>query len=106
MDIERNIEFIISQQAQFAADIQFLKENQEALQQNQQALQQNQQAITKQQEAILGNEAATQKDIRSLVDVVASLARLHEALTGTVQDLASRLDTLITVVESHLTGHK
>jgi hypothetical protein len=89
MDIERTIEFIVNQQAQFSTDIQLLKENQKEMQQ-----------------VIMDNQAATQKDIRSLVDVVTSLARLHEGLVRTVQETNSRLNTLIGIVERHISDHQ
>jgi hypothetical protein len=103
MDLERTIEFIVNQQAQFSADIQLLKESQQAMQRQQQAMQDQQQAL---QQVVLDYQAATQKDIRSLVDVVTSLARLHEGLVGTVQETNSRLNTLIGIVERHISDHK
>ena len=99
MDIERTMQFIVSQQAQFAADIQLLKEQQAATQN------QHQEFLT---------------DLRSLVGLVSNIAELQRELASrvirtdeTLDQLAAhahgseeRLNTLIGIVERHISNHK
>ncbi|HXG65050.1 MAG TPA: hypothetical protein VNO70_08070 [Blastocatellia bacterium] len=89
--IERKMEFIIEQQAQFAADIMELKARQE------------------QQAAVIEQLTA---DMVNLKDALLSLTNIVEEHGNQIAALASlgketdaRLNMLITIVERHISDH-
>jgi len=105
----REIEFIIAQQAQFAADIQLLKE----LVRGQQEILKDQQEIIREQHSLMKEQHHEYaKQITHLADVVGDLTSLQQNSNGIVGTLAQkvadnddRLNTLITMVERHMSGH-
>jgi predicted transcriptional regulator len=95
-EMERSIQFIIGQQAQFSADIQKLTENQAKLTESQKQL----------TDATLANTGMIGTIIRMLDKITENQANLTEAQTQTnvkVGELAERLDNFIVVVEKFIT---
>jgi septal ring factor EnvC (AmiA/AmiB activator) len=84
-DIESNMQFIIQQQAQFAADIRALKERQAEAWRHTEANERQIQANT--------------ASIRQLVDVTLSLARHTESLSEHAEDTDKKLNALIDTVD-------
>jgi len=105
----REIEFIVAQQAHFASDIELLKE----LIKGQQSILKDQQEIIKEQHSLMKEqhrEYMTQ--ITNLTGVVGDLTSLQHnsndivgRLAQKVADNDERLNTLINMVESHMSGH-
>ena len=94
-DINRKIEFIVEQQAQFAADIQMIRET-----------------IKEQHEVNKEQQRDFMNDLTMLANIVGNLASLQEKTNAIVANLAQRqittedrLNSLITVVERHVGGH-
>lgn len=104
-DLSRKMEFIIDHQAQFAADIQELKDQQKGLLHSIEQL-------SGQHKNFLG-------DLQQVLGLVASLAVAQENTNGIVANLAERageltraqintdqrLNALISIVERHITEH-
>jgi hypothetical protein len=74
MDIEKNIEFILSQQAEFVADIHLLQEGQRALQESQRA---------------------TDERLNKLIDVVKNHGEGFLVVGAMYDRLAARLDDFV-----------
>ena len=111
-DLNRKMEFIIEHQAQFASDIQQLKEQHRELLQQQRELLQQQKELVEQHRGFVG-------DLRQVLSLVASLAGAQENTNALVANLAERigdltrtqigtdqrLNALISIVERHISGH-
>jgi|SRR5580704_980926 hypothetical protein len=110
MDVERTMEFILAQQAQFAADIQALKEVQAANQDNLGGLIEVVKALAQLQEN-LATEASNRLDQLSNTvretnaETNNRLAQLSDTVRETNAETNNRLNTLIAVVERHIAGH-
>ena len=96
--IERRMEFIIEQQAQFSADLI-------ALQAEMKEFREGMLELKRQQ-------AQTTANVGQLADALLSLTRIVEehgnqiaALSKVGKETDARLNTLITVVERHISGH-
>jgi len=84
MDVERTMQFILDQQAQFASDIQVIKETIKDVVKAQQQLQQQQQQIH---------------------SVMLDLATSQERTNEIVAALAGRVVDLSNLVERHISSH-
>jgi flagellar biosynthesis chaperone FliJ len=108
-DQSREIEFIVAQQAQFASDIQLLKE----LIKGQQEVLRDQQEIIKEQNSLIREQHHDyMNQMTNLTGVVGDLTSLQHnsnnivgTLAQKVADNDERLNTLITMVERHMSGH-
>ena len=111
-DLNRRMEFIIEHQAQFAADIQQLKEQHRELLQQQKELLQQQKELVEQHKGFVGNLdqvlglvarlAGAQENTNALV---ANLAERIGDLTRTQIGTDQRLNTLISIFERHISNH-
>src|SRR5215831_6984089 len=111
-DLNRRMEFIIEHQAQFAADIQQLKEQHRELLQQQKELLQQQKELVEQHKGFVGNLdqvlglvarlAGAQENTNALV---ANLAERIGDLTRTQIGTDQRLNTLISIFERHIPNH-
>jgi hypothetical protein len=99
MDIERTIQFIIEQQAEFASDIQLIKEAIQA----QQEQSKTQQAQLSQLTAMVLDLATSHERTNEIVAVLAERqVNTEEALNKVAQSLAE----LAATVDRHIAGHK
>ncbi|HXG66555.1 MAG TPA: hypothetical protein VNO70_15755 [Blastocatellia bacterium] len=104
--IERRMEFIIEQQAQFAADMMGLKE-----QQQRQAAHMDR--LSRAVEQLTADVATLHTSMVDMRDAVLSLTHIVEAhgnqiaaLSTVGKETDARLNALITVVERHIGDHK
>ena len=81
MELERTMQFIIEQQAQFASDIQIIKE------------------VIKAQQEQFGS------DINQINTVLLDVATSQERTNEIVEVLAQRIVDLSSLVERHIAGH-
>jgi chromosome segregation ATPase len=91
MDIERTIEFILAQQAQFTTNITQLKDGLSELRDH-----------VSQLTGLVGNLALLQQNSD---EIVANLARRVVDLTEAQAKTDERLNALIAIVERHVSNH-
>src|SRR5215471_10597062 len=118
-DINRKMEFIIEHQAQFAADIQQLKEQHRELLQQQKELLQQQKELLQQQKELVEQHRGFVGNLDQVLGLVARLAGAQENTNDLVANLAERigdltrtqigtdqrLNTLISILERHISNH-
>jgi uncharacterized phage infection (PIP) family protein YhgE len=98
MDIERTIEFILGQQAQFTTDIAQLKDGLAAFKDGLFELRDNISQLT----GLMGNLALLQQNSD---EIVANLAQRVVDLTNAQAKTDKRLSALIAIVERHVSNH-
>lgn len=97
-EMERTMQFILEQQAQFSTDIQQLKETSGELLKSQMDLTQSLGTLV----GIVGQIAEAQVQ---LSEAQTQLANAHKRTENTVAELADRVNVFIAVVERHITGN-
>jgi hypothetical protein len=97
--IERKMEFIIEQQAQFAVDIQLLRESQAELVKTQAEIIKSHSEMIKAQER--GEDRMTRMEdvVLRLAGVVEKVVEVQGQTMKTVTETDERLNNLITIVE-------
>jgi hypothetical protein len=113
MDIERTMEFILAQQAQFAADIQVLKEVQAVNQDNLGGLIEVVNRLAQMQENLsteTGNRLAQLSNTVHQTNAENAktddrLTQLSDTVRETNAETNNRLNALIALVERHIAGH-
>ena len=97
--IQRQMEFIVNQQAQFAADIDKLQEKHDQLQDIVGRL-----ATTTLEgfENLVDAQIRTEENISTLTERVTTLAEAQAHTDERLRDTDERLNTLINVVERHI----
>ena len=104
-DLNRRMEFIIEHQAQFAADVQQLKEQHRELLQQQKELVEQHKGFVGNLEQVLGLVARLAGAQENTNALVANLAERIGDLTRTQIGTDQRLNTLISILEPHITNH-
>jgi chromosome segregation ATPase len=98
MDIEGTIQFIVSQQAQFAADIMTLKTRMDDLQAGLDHLRETVSQLT----GVVSELAISQQNTNAILENLAERA----VESSERQDrMDERLNTLISIVERHVSNH-
>src|SRR5438552_2788346 len=111
--MKKTMQFIIEQQAQFAADIQRLRESHQKLAESHQRLTEGQQRLTESQaklaEAALANTGMIGRIMNILDRLAQAQTQLAEAQARTdakVAEMAERLDAFIVTVERYITERR
>ena len=97
-EMERTMEFIVEQQAQFAVRIDKLLESAENFGRSQRELQQSDARLHE-------NQATLTASLLRVAEIVEDLAEAQKKTESRLQQTDERLNVLINVVEKHTAGH-
>ncbi len=96
-EMDRKMEFIVEQQAQFVVRIDKLLESQERLHQSDERLRES-------HERLRDSQATLTASLLRVVDIVQRVVDIVQALSQAQKSTDERLNALISVVEKHITG--
>ncbi len=109
-EMERTMEFILKQQAQFAADIQILRETQKetakTLDELAKAQQRGEDRMTQVESVILRLLDVVEKVVQTQAHTDQRLAETDERLTQKMAETDERLNALINVVERYISERR
>jgi predicted nucleic acid-binding Zn-ribbon protein len=104
-EMERTMEFIVEQQAQFAVRIDKLLESAEKFERSQHELQQADARLHENQARLYENQATLTASLLRVAEIVEDLAEAQKKTESRLQQTDERLNVLINVVEKHIAGH-
>ncbi|HKV37730.1 MAG TPA: hypothetical protein VJX67_00845 [Blastocatellia bacterium] len=95
MDVEKTIQFILEQQAQFSSDIQLIME----------ALRNHQEHFGTSLIDLANSQGRTNEIVAALAERHVDLAEQHKVTEQSLNALEQALNALITTVERHIANH-
>jgi len=105
-ELNRKIDFIVEQQAQFASDIQRLTERQERFQEQQERFQQEHKRFREDLELLSAAVATTRETAATTSDIAMTLIERYQELAAAQTETQRTVDRLARAVLAHVAdGH-